>query len=87
MKQFLYRLPGDKLARCLLCPAAFHATTFCTPAGCEILGGSQVNIDHFCATNKTNNKIKCRFFVRDTGPDQFNPSIPSGVSFVHKVAI
>ncbi|XP_066151969.1 uncharacterized protein NSD isoform X2 [Euwallacea fornicatus] len=36
------RLPGDKLARCLLCPAAFHSTTFCTPAGCEILGGSQI---------------------------------------------
>uniref|UniRef100_A0AAR5P0M7 Histone-lysine N-methyltransferase n=1 Tax=Dendroctonus ponderosae TaxID=77166 RepID=A0AAR5P0M7_DENPD len=36
------RLPGDKLARCLLCPSAFHATTFCTPAGSEILGGAQI---------------------------------------------
>ncbi|KAL1490292.1 hypothetical protein ABEB36_013009 [Hypothenemus hampei] len=36
------RLPGDRLARCMLCPAAFHSSTFCTPAGSEILGGSQI---------------------------------------------
>ncbi|XP_030759149.1 uncharacterized protein LOC115884634 isoform X2 [Sitophilus oryzae] len=36
------RLPGDRLARCMLCPAAFHSTNYCTPAGSKILGGSQI---------------------------------------------
>ncbi|XP_050314892.1 uncharacterized protein LOC126749239 isoform X3 [Anthonomus grandis grandis] len=36
------RLPGDKIARCLLCPAAFHTSTFCIPAGTEVFGASQI---------------------------------------------
>ncbi|XP_076253540.1 nuclear receptor binding SET domain protein [Rhynchophorus ferrugineus] len=33
---------NEKLARCVRCPAAFHATNFCIPAGSVILGGSQI---------------------------------------------
>ncbi|CAG9760569.1 unnamed protein product [Ceutorhynchus assimilis] len=36
------RVPMDKLARCLLCPAAFHTSIYCIPAGSEVLGGSQI---------------------------------------------
>ncbi|XP_060527554.1 histone-lysine N-methyltransferase NSD2 isoform X2 [Cylas formicarius] len=36
------RFPVDKLARCLRCPAAFHTSSFCIPAGTEIVGGNQI---------------------------------------------
>ncbi|XP_063629927.1 uncharacterized protein LOC134801315 [Cydia splendana] len=36
------RFCGDKLARCVKCPATYHSYTKCLPAGTQILTGSQI---------------------------------------------
>ncbi|XP_063541840.1 repetitive organellar protein-like [Cydia strobilella] len=36
------RFCGDKLARCVKCPATYHSYTKCLPAGSQILTGSQI---------------------------------------------
>ncbi|XP_041985155.1 protein PF14_0175-like [Aricia agestis] len=36
------RFSGDKLARCVRCPATYHTFTKCLPAGSQILTGSQI---------------------------------------------
>lgn len=36
------RFSGDKLARCVRCPATYHSFTKCLPAGSQILTGSQI---------------------------------------------
>lgn len=36
------RFCGDKLARCVKCPATYHSFTKCLPAGTQILTGSQI---------------------------------------------
>ncbi|KAJ0170937.1 hypothetical protein K1T71_013709 [Dendrolimus kikuchii] len=36
------RFSGDKLARCVRCPATYHSFTKCLPAGTKILTGSNV---------------------------------------------
>ncbi|CAF4911985.1 unnamed protein product [Pieris macdunnoughi] len=36
------RFSGDKLARCVRCPATYHAFTKCLPAGTQILSGSHI---------------------------------------------
>ncbi|XP_063369340.1 uncharacterized protein LOC134657707 [Cydia amplana] len=36
------RFCGDKLARCVQCPATYHSYTKCLPAGSQILTGSQI---------------------------------------------
>ncbi|XP_031349604.1 uncharacterized protein LOC116175568 isoform X2 [Photinus pyralis] len=33
---------GKKLARCLHCPAAYHTTNYCIPAGTQILSSAQI---------------------------------------------
>ncbi|XP_013185110.2 uncharacterized protein LOC106130742 [Amyelois transitella] len=36
------RFSGDKLARCVRCPATYHSFTKCLPAGTQILTGSHI---------------------------------------------
>ncbi|XP_050357377.1 uncharacterized protein LOC126778071 isoform X2 [Nymphalis io] len=36
------RFSGDKLARCIRCPATYHTFTKCLPAGTQILTGSHI---------------------------------------------
>lgn len=36
------RSPADKLARCMRCPAAYHQTAICVPAGSEIISFTQL---------------------------------------------
>ncbi|XP_068625443.1 histone-lysine N-methyltransferase, H3 lysine-36 specific-like [Battus philenor] len=36
------RFSGDKLARCIRCPATYHSFTKCLPAGTQVLTGSQI---------------------------------------------
>ncbi|XP_022123425.2 histone-lysine N-methyltransferase, H3 lysine-36 specific [Pieris rapae] len=36
------RFSGDKLARCVRCPATYHTFTKCLPAGTQILSGSHI---------------------------------------------
>ncbi|CAK1541202.1 unnamed protein product [Leptosia nina] len=36
------RFSGDKLARCVRCPATYHTFTKCIPAGTQILSGSHI---------------------------------------------
>ena len=36
------RFSGDKLARCVRCPATYHTFTKCLPAGSQILSGSHI---------------------------------------------
>lgn len=36
------RLSGDKIVKCLRCPASYHAQTYCIPAGTEILSSTQI---------------------------------------------
>ncbi|CAH0555529.1 unnamed protein product [Brassicogethes aeneus] len=38
----VHRCSSDKLVRCLSCPAAYHQSSMCLPAGTEILTGSQI---------------------------------------------
>lgn len=36
------RAPNEKIARCVRCPSAYHASTSCLPAGSTILTASQI---------------------------------------------
>ena len=72
---------NEKLARCVRCPSAYHASTSCLPAGSEILTGSQVICPkHYKSTQPPLNATWCFLCTKggsliccDTCPTSFHP--------------
>ncbi|KAF9823981.1 hypothetical protein SFRURICE_020683 [Spodoptera frugiperda] len=57
------RFSGDKLARCVRCPATYHSFTRCLPAGTQILTASHIICPrHYEHSTKT---IKCGYMCED----------------------
>lgn len=54
------RTTSDKVARCLECPATYHATNYCIPAGTVILSTSQIICPRHLGQTKTRRSISLR---------------------------
>ncbi|XP_011300581.1 histone-lysine N-methyltransferase NSD2 [Fopius arisanus] len=75
------RIPHDKLARCVRCPSAYHASAQCLPAGSQILTSIQVVCPkHYVAPHPPLNAAWCFLCTRggsliccDTCPTSFHP--------------
>ncbi|XP_063975410.1 histone-lysine N-methyltransferase NSD2 isoform X2 [Diachasmimorpha longicaudata] len=75
------RITNDKLARCVRCPSAYHASVQCLPAGSQILTSTQVICPkHYVAPHPPLNAAWCFLCTRggsliccDTCPTSFHP--------------
>ncbi|XP_011646679.1 histone-lysine N-methyltransferase NSD2-like, partial [Pogonomyrmex barbatus] len=74
------RAPNERLARCVRCPSAYHASTLCLPAGSLILTASQIVCPkHYKAPHPPLNAAWCFLCTRggsliccDTCPTSFH---------------
>ncbi|EFA10454.1 histone-lysine N-methyltransferase NSD2 [Tribolium castaneum] len=48
------RCSSDKIVKCLKCPATYHSSNYCVPAGTEILTASQIICPRHFTRNKRN---------------------------------
>ncbi|CAG9854075.1 unnamed protein product [Phyllotreta striolata] len=53
------RCSGDKIAKCLLCPASYHSTNMCVPAGTEIISSTQIVCPRHINKSNTINTTWC----------------------------